>query len=124
MKPQRLLLDQMIDGDVSEELLKYGNDVIRVADIGLSRADDEQILKRAIEDNRILVTLDEHFGDWAVLPLDKEYPGVIRIKVNPTSSSKISAVLIPFLERYSNRVFKSHLVIVSQYAIRWIQTIK
>ncbi len=36
-------------------------------------------------ENRILLTLDEHFGDWVILPL-KKHPGVIRIKVNPATT--------------------------------------
>ena len=45
----------------------------------------EYNLAEAIAENRILVTLDEHFGDWVILPLSK-HPGVIRLKINPTTS--------------------------------------
>lgn len=42
--------------------------------------------------------LDEHFGDWVVLPL-AIHPGVIRIKVNPTTANNISGILLPFLKK-------------------------
>ena len=42
-----------------------------------------ELLNKAIAENRILVTLDENFGDWVVLPLS-EHPGVIRLKINLT----------------------------------------
>ena len=73
----RLYLDQMIQSHVARVLPGKGYDVLRASETGQSRADDEQILQKAIDENRILTTLDEHFGDWAVLPLSK-HPGVVR----------------------------------------------
>jgi len=72
----KLYLDQMFRLDVAQALRERGYDVVRASETGQARADDKQILERAIEDNRILVTLDEHFGDWTILPLSR-HPGVI-----------------------------------------------
>lgn len=70
--------------------------MVRAAEVGQHRADDFQILQRAISDGRILVTLDEHFGNWAVLPL-REHPGVIRLKIHPATHVNAIAILLPFL---------------------------
>jgi predicted nuclease of predicted toxin-antitoxin system len=59
----RLYLDQMFRLDVAQALKKEGYDVLRASETGLARADDHQILQRTISENRILITLDEHFGD-------------------------------------------------------------
>ena len=59
----KLYLDQMFHLDVAKALLREGYDVLRAAETGDARADDQQILDKAIAENRILVTLDEHFGD-------------------------------------------------------------
>jgi hypothetical protein len=67
------------------------------------------------------VTLDEHFGDWAILPL-AAHPGVVRIKASPATTKHILAVLVPFLERAADRDFRDHLVIVKGAAARWIRT--
>ena len=80
-----------------------------------------QTLSGSCDEGRILVTLDEHFGDWAVLPLE-HHPCVIRVKADPTTTSEISAVLLPFLEQYADRDFTDHLVIVRRRRIRWIKT--
>jgi len=117
----RLLLDQMIDGEVAETLRDGGYDVIRVSAIGMSRADDSEILQQAIRDNRILITLDEHFGDWCVLPLS-QHPGVIRIKANPAVTKTILSVLRPFLASHLNTTFTNRLVIVGTKRLRWIST--
>lgn len=70
MPPERhrLLLDQMLKVQVAELLKADGHDAVRVSELGLARADDSEILQRAIESNRILLTVDGDFGDWAVLP--------------------------------------------------------
>lgn len=70
-------------------------------------ADDSEILECAVRDDRIFLTLDEHFGDWAVLPLSS-HPGVIRVKADPTTSSRVLANLLPFLERSADREFRDH----------------
>jgi len=98
-----------------------GYDVLRAYETGQARADDEEILEKAISENRILITLDEHFGDWVILPLSK-HPGVIRLKVNPTTSKNIIELLLPFLRLYSFDQFKNHLVILSPKRAKWIDT--
>ena len=118
----RLYLDQMLRLEVAQALRNEGHDVRRTSEVGQARADDAEILERAISEDRILVTLDEHFGDWVVLPLSK-HPGVIRLKINPTTSKNAITILIPFLRLHSSASFKNHLVIVSPKRTKWIFTV-
>ena len=120
-KPLRLYLDQMLRLDVAQALRDEGHDVVRVSEVGQARADDQQILQKSVDENRVIVTLDEHFGDWVILPLSK-HPGVIRLKVNPTTSNNIIKLLIPFLRIHSSGQFKNHLVILSQKRAKWVHT--
>jgi predicted nuclease of predicted toxin-antitoxin system len=85
----RLYLDQMLNVQVAQILRKEGYDVVRASEVGQSRADDYEILQKVISENRILITLDDDFGDWAILPLS-EHAGVIRLKINPTTSKNIN----------------------------------
>ena len=117
----KLFLDQMLRMDVAQTLRDEGHDVVRASEVGQARADDQQILQKAIDENRILVTLDEHFGDWVILPLSK-HPGVIRLKVNPTTSNNIIKLLIPFLRIHSSEQFRNHLVILSLNRAKWVHT--
>jgi predicted nuclease of predicted toxin-antitoxin system len=117
----RLYLDQMFQTRVADVLRQAGYDVIRASDVGQSRTDDRQILKRAINDDRILITLDEHFGDWVVLPLHR-HPGVIRVKANPTTAENILTILLPFLQRLSSDNIRNHLVILSSNREKWVCT--
>ncbi len=117
----RLYLDQMFRIDVAESLRVDGFDVLRATEVGQERADDKGILLKAVEENRILITLDEHFGDWVVLPLS-EHPGVIRVKVNPTTSQNVLKILTPFLQLHTPSAFINMLVIVSAGRAKWIRT--
>ena len=76
----RLYLDQMFGLDVAQTLQIEGYDILRASETGLARADDHQILQKAISGNRTLIRLAEHFGDWVILPLSRHH-GVIRLKV-------------------------------------------
>jgi len=117
----KLYLDQMFQVDVAQALRDQGYDVLRASETGQARADDHLILEKAISEKRILITLDEHFGDWVVLPLSS-HPGVIRIKVNPTTSKKVIELLSHFLQNHAAEQFKNHLVILSEKCAKWILT--
>ena len=117
----RVYLDQMLTVDVAQALRGEGHDVIRASEVGQARADDYEILQKALTENRILITLDEHFGDWVVLPLSK-HPGVIRLKINPATSRNIIDLLLPFLSIHSSEEFKDYLVILSPKRAKWINT--
>ncbi len=117
----KLYLDQMLPLDAALKLRSKGHNVLRAQEVGQSRSDDSQILQKAISENRVLITLDEHFGDWVILPL-KKHPGVIRLKVNPTTSYNILKLLIPFLDSYSSEKLENNLVILSPKREKWIRT--
>jgi len=65
-EPYKLYLDQMFSLDVALSLRKEGYDVVRPSETGLARADDHQILQKAISDNRILITLDNYYTLWSL----------------------------------------------------------
>ncbi|MGR3219696.1 MAG: DUF5615 family PIN-like protein [Candidatus Anammoxibacter sp.] len=116
-----MYLDQMLRIDVARALRNAGFDVLRACETGQDRADDQSILHKTISEDRLLITLDEHFGDWVVLPISK-HPGVIRLKTNPTSSKNAIDLLLPFLNHHSPDKFKNHLVILSPKRVKWIYT--
>ncbi len=112
----------MIRTDVADRLHNEGYDVIRASEYNQDRADDKEILDKAINEKRILITLDEHFGNWAVLPLEYHF-GVIRLKVNPTTSLNIIGLLLPFLKLHNYDQFANTLLILSEKKEKWIKTV-
>ena len=120
-EPLNLYLDQMLRLDVAQALRNEGHHVMRASEVGQARADDYEILQKAISENRILVTLDEHFGDWVILPLSK-HPGVIRLKINPSTSKNAIDLLTSFLRLHSSAQFRNYLVILSPRRAKWVYT--
>jgi predicted nuclease of predicted toxin-antitoxin system len=111
----------MFRADLAELLRAAGHDVIRSEEAGKSTADDAEVLQAAIDDGRTLITLDEHFGNWAILPLAK-HPGVIRLKAHPTTTSNVGKLLLPFLDSHEQMQFQDHLIILSRTGERWVRT--
>jgi predicted nuclease of predicted toxin-antitoxin system len=117
----RLYLDQCLRVEVAQALRGEGYDVVRAAEVGQHRADDSQILHRAISDGRIFITLDEHFGNWAVMPL-REHLGVVLLKVHLSTHENAIIILLPFLKNPTQLDFLNRLVIVSSQRSRWIHS--
>ena len=88
----RLYLDQMFPLHVAHALRGEGHDVMSASEVGQARSEDHQILQKAIEEKRILVTLDEHFGDWVNLSKVKTWPPRLK-KTFRTRSITIDIVI-------------------------------
>jgi predicted nuclease of predicted toxin-antitoxin system len=60
----RFLLDQDVYAITARFFANAGHDVVLVAQLGLSQASDEEILRAAQEQNRILITRDRDYGNF------------------------------------------------------------
>ena len=56
MAVPRFLLDEHISFKVARKAVRRGVDVAALEDLGLQGADDPTVMRRAIKENRILVT--------------------------------------------------------------------
>lgn len=117
----RLFLDQMFREELAMQLRVLGHDVLRASECGLSRADDSQILAQAIEQKRILLTLDGHFGDWAILPLT-HHCGVVRVRVHPATTDNVLRLCVSLFSTTTETQFLNRLVIVLPNRVRWVCT--
>ncbi|MFO0899218.1 MAG: DUF5615 family PIN-like protein [Pirellulales bacterium] len=117
----RIYLDQMLRSEIADKLRVLGHDVLSTRDTGHSVADDRSVLEFAVQEGCVLITLDRHFGDWAVLPLSK-HAGVIRLKVHPPETGRLVAVLQRILQAQTADDFRDHLVIAGPVSERWINT--
>jgi predicted nuclease of predicted toxin-antitoxin system len=86
----RLLLDSCVWGKASPELRAAGHDVVWVGDWPEDPG-DEEILINAHSDDRILITLDNDFGELAVAR-GMPHRGIVRL-VNIGARSQAAACL-------------------------------
>lgn len=89
---KRLLLDQGLPRSTGALLAQAGWDVTHVSEIGMSRADDIDILQRARTDERVCVTLDADFH--ALLATSGERgPSVLRVRKEGLDAGALAALL-------------------------------
>jgi predicted nuclease of predicted toxin-antitoxin system len=89
---KRLLLDQGLPRSTVSLLIKAGWDVIHVAEIGMSRAEDLAILQQARADARTCVTLDADFHSLLAISGER-YPSVIRVRKEGLDAAALAALL-------------------------------
>ena len=89
----KLLLDQGLPLSAAALLRDAGIDTIHVGEIEMSAAEDTEILQRAKEEERVVVTLDADFH--TLLALDEAIvPSVIRIRIERLRAQALTDLLL------------------------------
>ena len=88
----RWLLDQGLPRTTASLLRAQGEDAVHTAEIQLSTSPDEEILKAAASENRIIVTLDADFHRHLVLNQSSQ-PSVVRLREEGLKAADIVAIL-------------------------------
>jgi predicted nuclease of predicted toxin-antitoxin system len=89
---KRLLLDQGLPRSSAALLVQQGYDAVHVSDIGMSRADDLDILERARAEGRVCVTLDADFHSLMAIRGARD-PSVIRIRKEGLDAAALAGLL-------------------------------
>lgn len=77
----RWLVDECVDAELVKQLRHRGHDVVYVAADG-SGSTDPQVLLRAREEDRVLLTEDKDFGDL-VFRFRLALPAVVLLRIPP-----------------------------------------
>lgn len=108
----KFLLDQDVYALTERFLRGEGYDVATAAELGLSRADDSELLKVAGSQGRIFVTRDRDYGNLVfVLGLGS---GVIYLRVTPLDLDEAHAELKKVLETFSEDELSRSFVVVEK----------
>lgn len=106
----KLLLDQDVYEITARFLIELGFDVVRVAELGMARASDEENLQKAQELERIFLTRDRDYGNLVFIKQIRS--GVLYLRVLPSNISSVHAELKSVLSNYSEEELKSAFVVI------------
>ena len=113
----KLFLDENLSPQHASELRTEGYDAIAVLEVGLSGATDEQVLRFAVENGRVLVTLDADFANVIRFPPELTL-GVVRLKVHPATEEAIRQAIRRGLLFLHNIDIAGRLAVVDDEKIR------
>lgn len=113
----KLFLDENLSPQHAVELRAQGHDAIAVLEVGLSGATDEQVLGFAVENGRVLVTLDADFANVMRFPPGQTL-GVVRLKVHPATENGIRQAVRRALLFLGNVDIAGRLAVVDEDKIR------
>jgi predicted nuclease of predicted toxin-antitoxin system len=106
----KLLLDQDVYAVTARFLNDLGHDVVPVARIGLSQAEDKEILRAAQEQSRILVTRDRDFGNLVFV--QALGAGVLYLRILPSTQNAIHDELERVLSTYTEGELAEAFVVI------------
>ena len=108
----RFLLDQDVYAKTIRFLQDAGHDLVRVSELGLSRASDTTILQTAQAQNRILITRDRDYGNLVFV--QSLGTGVIYLRILPATLADVHTELNRVITTYSEEALSKAFVVVSQ----------
>ena len=104
------LADQDVYAVTIRLLEALGHDVVKAAQLGLSQAEDVELLRVAQEQRRILLTRDRDYG--GLIFLGPGGAGVIYLRVLPSTQTAVHAELERILSLYTEPVLQASFVVV------------
>lgn len=116
-RKMRFLADMGISQYTVSWLKEQGHDAIHLREEGLHRLPDSEVLKKAFNEERILLTMDLDFG--YLVAISKELlPGVIIFRLSDERSEMVNNKLAEVLLRCSEDIQTGVVVSVSDKSIR------
>ena len=113
----KLLLDQGLPRSSASLLRQLGYDAIHVGEIGFATAEDREILKHALQDQLIVVTLDADFH--ALLALSGAVlPSVIRIRIEGLRANDVTNLLGQVLQQWDEPLTLGAVLTIQSDKIR------
>ena len=99
------------------QLRQRGHDAIHLREQGLQRLPDRDIFQKAIDEHRILLTLDLDFSEIVALS-DNQGVGVVIFRLRNTRAHNIGARLEKVLRESSDALEKGAVVSVDEHRHR------
>ena len=113
----KLLLDHGTPRSAAGLLRHAGFDAVHTGETGLAEAEDSEIIQRAVEESRVVVTLDADFHAQIALTQACQ-PSVIRIRLEGLRAEEFTALLQRVLRQCADDLKGGAMISVNDYQIR------
>ena len=113
----KLLLDQGTPRSAATILRQAGFDTVHTGEIGLAAAEDSEIIRRAVVEDRVVVTLDADFHMHLALT-QAHQPSVIRRRIEGLRAMEFSALLQNVLRQCAEDLTAGAMISVNDFQIR------
>jgi predicted nuclease of predicted toxin-antitoxin system len=113
----KLLLDQGLPVSAAALLRDAGIDTIHVGEIGMSEAEDAEIIQRANDEGRVVATLDADFHTLLALS-EATSPSIIRIRIERLRAQALTDLLLMIIAECQEELEQGSAITVEPSRIR------
>lgn len=114
----RFLLDQNLSPALVALLVEAGHDTVHIRDLGLSRAPDERVMARAVDDDRVLISSDTDFGEL-LSRSNADAPSVLLLRrQSGRRATEIADLIVANLDAIADDLETGAIVVMSDTRIR------
>jgi predicted nuclease of predicted toxin-antitoxin system len=106
----KFLMDQDVFAVTTKLLSGLGHDVVTVAHLHLTTAEDAELLRVAHAQGRVFVTRDRDFG--ALVFVQGGGPGVVYLRILPSTLNAVHAELERVLGLYTEQILAQSFVVI------------
>ncbi len=111
----QFLANENIPGDAVNALRQHGNDVAWIRE-DMPGSSDVQVLERAQDENRILITFDKDFGELAFRYGLPASCGIILFRISTPSSIFVARLAVAAIEQRKD--WAGHFSVIEDSRIR------
>jgi len=113
----RFLLDMGIAHSTGQLLRSQGHDVVHLRDQGLERLPDDQIVAKAREEGRVIVTHDLDFGRIVALS-GSSVPSIVTLRLGDMTPKRVNVALKAAVIEATDSLESGALVTLTDRGIR------
>ncbi|MBI3960221.1 MAG: DUF5615 family PIN-like protein [Chloroflexi bacterium] len=113
----KFLLDMGLAGSTARFLRANGHDAIHLREQGLQRLVDEEIVSKAVGEDRIILTHDLDFGRIVALSGER-LPSVLTFRLTDMRAENVNRYLVDVLARFPEELEIGALVSIQDDSVR------